>query len=312
MAHKNKAQLIRLIKTLNCANFDFFVHLDSEWKLSDDDVDDIKRCSERVYVINNRIHGELDQWSLPQITLNLIDEAVKVGKGGGGYNYYLLLSGQDYPIKSVEYINLFLEKNYPKPFIDVESYQTGNWVSTKFLLVRWMHKIEEIHKKYRSGIRRKIRVAPYVLAEYLERFFWGTPYERVEKYGFKLYGGSQWWILPDEVIQYINDIRLKKPKFIKEYMRTWTPDETFFQTMAMNSPLANEILIDNELFEVGDQRCMTYANFVAPGKTFRGHPHIIEEIDFDRIISKKQLFARKFDCEVDSKILDKIDDYFAM
>jgi|GEM_PF-5248031 len=137
----------------------------------------------------------------------------------------------------------------------------GNWVSTKFLLVRWMHKkIEEIHKKHQSGIRRKIRVAPYVLAEYLERLFWGTPYERVEKYGFKLYGGSQWWILPDEVIQYINDIRLKKPKFIKEYMRTWTLDETFFQTMAMNSPLANEILIDNELFEVGDQRCMTYAN----------------------------------------------------
>lgn len=309
MAHKNKTQLIRLIKTMSCDTFDFFIHLDSEWDLSADDIEDIQNCAERVYVIRNRIHGELDKWSLPQISLNLIDEALKNVEVN--YNYYLLLSGQDYPIKSVEQICSFLEKHYPKPFIDEEAYEFGNWVSTKFMLVRWTHKVEKIHKRYKPGIIRKIRVVPYVLAEYFERIFWGTPYKRIQKYGFELYGGSQWWILPDEVIKFINDVRLKQPQFVKEYMRTWTPDETFFQTMAMNSPLASEILTDNELFETGDQRCMTYGNFIAPGKQFCGHPHIIEEIDFDRIISKKQLFARKFDCEVDDKILDKIDGYFA-
>lgn len=221
----------------------------------------------------------------------------------------MLLSGQDYPIKSVDYIVNFLEKHYPKPFIDVDPYKEGNWVSTKFMLVRWSHRVEELHKKYKPGFLRKIRVAPIVIAELFEKIFYGTPYERVKKYGFDLYGGSQWWILPYEVIAYINEVRKDKPQFIREYMRTWTPDETFFQTMAMNSPLADQIMTKDELFEAGDQRCMTFANFIAPGKPFRGHPHIITESDFERIISKKQLFARKFDIEIDSDILDLIDRY---
>lgn len=43
---------------------------------------------------------------------------------------------------------------------------------------------------------------------------------------------------------------------------------------------------------------MTYVDFAASGKSLFGHFHIIDKIDFDRITSKKQLFARKFDCIV--------------
>lgn len=308
MAHKNKEQLKRLIRTLDCEEFDFFVHCDKKWTLSKEEIKEIENCGQNVTVIKKRIHGELDKWSLPQISLNLIDEALKREKDKGlEYHYFLLLSGQDYPIKSKKYILEFLENQYPKPLIDVQSYEEGNWVSKKFMLVRWINKIDEVHKKMKPSIWRKLRVAPYVIADKLEQFFMRSPYERLQKYKIDLYGGSAWWILPKQIIAYIRIQRQKNSGLIRELKRTWTPEETFFQIMAMNSPCANLVNVNDEIFDDG-QRCMTYANFITPTKGFRGHPHDITEEDFERIMAKKALFARKFNDKTDSKVLDMIDE----
>lgn len=311
MAHKNKEQVIRLIRALACEEFDFFVHPDIEWNLSAQDLKDIESCADNVHLASKRIHGELDHWSLPQITLNLIDDALaNESDNGVEYSYFLLLSGQDYPIKSKKYILNFLEKQYPKPLIHVEKYEREHWVQTKFMLVRWSHKVEDVHEKMKPGLLRKICVVPYVVAEFFEKHFYRTPYERVIKHGVNLYGGSQWWILPHGVIDYIKDKEEKDPKLIKEFKRTWTPDETFFQTMAMNSPYAKYYIDDDEIYDHGYRiiPSMTYPDFVTPTKGFIGHPHIITCDDFDRIMAKKALFARKFNVKTDAKVLDMIDE----
>ena len=307
MAHKNKEQLIRLIKSLACPDFDIFVHPDSHWKLSKKDLSDIENCAENVFICSKRLHGKLDDWSLIQIALNLIDEAMGTGKN---YSYFLLLSGQDYPIKSKEYILSFLKEHYPLPMIHCESYEDEYWVRSKFMLVRWMNKIENIHKSMKPGILRKLKVLPYVIAEKIESRFYGTPYDRLKKYKLKLYGGSAWWILPADVIHYINQVRKEQPRLIKEYGRTHTPEETFFQTMTMSSPYAERLINIPDIYDNkvrGDMPCMTYANFITPTKSFCGHPHIITAEDFDRIMAKKALFARKFDVNVDETVLDMID-----
>ena len=293
MAHKNKEQLIRLIKVLACPEFDIFVHPDSYWKLSKKDLFDIKTCAINVTVVKRMIHGELDKWSLVQIALNLIDEAMGTGKN---YSYFLLLSGQDYPVKSKEYILSFLKNYYPLPLIHCESYKDEYWVRSKFMLVRWIN---------------KIRVLPYVIAEKIEGALYGTPYDRLLKYKLNLYGGSAWWILPADVIEYIGKLRKEQPQLIKEYKRTHTPEETFFQTMAMNSPYANRLRNAPDIYdnaEHGDMPCPTYANFITPTKPFCGHPHIITTEDFNRIMAKKALFAGKFDADIDSNVLDMIDE----
>mgnify|MGYP003571258115 CR=1 FL=1 len=84
MAHKNKEQLIRLIKKISCPQIHVFVHLDKKWNLSKDDISEISDCAENVFICKKRIHGVLDRWSLPQISLNLIDEALKAEKKNGG------------------------------------------------------------------------------------------------------------------------------------------------------------------------------------------------------------------------------------
>ena len=43
MAHKNKEQLKRLIRSLDCDEFDFFVHCDKHWKLSKEELKEIEQ-----------------------------------------------------------------------------------------------------------------------------------------------------------------------------------------------------------------------------------------------------------------------------
>ena len=310
MAHKNKHQLIRLIKAVSTENIDIFVHLDKKWMLKKEEIAEIKNSSDNVFIVKKRIHGVLDRFSLPQIELNVIDAALAHERETGvKYGYFILLSGQDYPIKSKAYIQKFLDEQYPKPLIDYDPAVDGNWVWGKYQLTKWGNKIDEIQKRRKKGLIRSIEVGFCVIAYKTEKFFRGIPWDKLQKSGIKIYGGSQWWILPHGVIDYVKEQQKHNKKVIKELKRAWTPEENFFQTLALNSPYAAHIIENDPIFNTGkgNFKAMTYCNFITPTKPFRGHPHIIKVEDYERIMAKKALFARKFDDTIDSKVLDMIE-----
>ncbi len=308
MAHKNKKQLIRLIRAVSSDEIDIFVHLDRKWKLSREELAEIECSAPRVLLLKKRIHGVLDHFSLPQIEWNMIRAAVAHEKKTGiRYGYFVLLSGQDYPIKSQRYIQNFLDAQYPKPLIDYDPAVVGNWVWGKYQLTRWNNRIDEIRKNRKKGLLRSFLVALCLVAYRIEKFFCGVPWEKLQKSNFKIYGGSQWWILPHEVIDFVQLQFRKNKKVIRQLKRSWTPDETFFQTLAMNSEQAKLMMENDSIFDANSQKSMTYCNFITPTKGFRGHPHIITMEDYDRIMAKKALFARKFDQSKDREVLDKID-----
>lgn len=310
MAHKNKEQLIRLIRAVSTENIDVFVHLDKNWKLSKEDLSEISSCADRVFVIKKRIHGVLDHFSLPQIELNLIQAACEHETlGGEQYGYFLLLSGQDYPIKSKTYIQNFLDEQYPKPLCDHEPAEEGNWAWGKFQLSRWQNKMTEIQNRRKKGLLRSFLVASCLAAYYIEKFFCGIPWERLQKSNLKIWGGSQWWILPHGTIDFIRLQLKKNKKAIRQLKRAWTPEENFIQTLSMNAEEAKLILENDPIFDTGkgEFKAMTYCNFITPTKSFRGHPHIITVEDYDRIMAKKALFARKFDQSTNGDVMDMID-----
>ena len=311
MAHKNKEQLIRLIKKISCDKIHVFVHLDKKWELKKEDIYEIQNCASNVFLCKKRISGVLDSWSLPQIELNLIDTALKHEINSGiEYGYFILFSGQDYPIKSNEYILKFLEEQYPKPLIANDIAEEGNWVWGKYQLTKWSNKIDVIQKKHKKGFIRMLLVGFCIMAYKLEKAFFGIPWNKLQKSDIKIYGGSQWWILPHGVIDYVKYQQRHNKEVIKQLKRAWTPEENFFQTLAMNSPYTKYMVKDDCIFDrgKGEFESMTYCNFITPKKGFRGHPHIIEIEDFDRIMAKKALFARKFDINIDSTVLDKIEE----
>jgi hypothetical protein len=71
-------------------------------------------------------------------------------------------------------------------------------------------------------------------------------------------------------------------------------EEACFQTLMMNSPFADRVA----------GRDMTFAEWTP---TSGPHPKIIKSEDFDALIASPNLFARKFDSEIDSNVLDMLD-----
>ena len=73
---------------------------------------------------------------------------------------------------------------------------------------------------------------------------------------------------------------------------TWAVDEVFFQTILCNSPLRDTLVNDN-------------LRYIALNEGFRPVTYTIG--DADTLTSSGKFYARKFDSNVDSAILDYLD-----
>lgn len=304
IAHKNKEQLIRLIKILNDKDFDIYIHLDKKWKLSLEEINDIKFSSSNVKIINKRISGFLDTWSLCQITIELAKEAFKKNKN---YHYFLLLSGQDYPIKPIKDIKKYLKNVYPKPIIDCTPMTKENWIYSGFRWIRIHPYYRFVEKISKNKICRKVLLLPIYFIQVIITFILQSPYKRLSRENCSLYGGSAWWILPNEIIENCIKEVENNSKIVRAFKLKNTPEETFFQTMAMRSKYKE--MIDLNAPDEILQNCMTYAFFFDDEHEPTGHPYILNINNLEMLKNRKEFFARKFDEKIDSKILDQLDNY---
>ncbi|WBW96647.1 beta-1,6-N-acetylglucosaminyltransferase [Oceanirhabdus sp. W0125-5] len=111
-----------------------------------------------------------------------------------------------------------------------------------------------------------------------------------------LYGGSQWWGLTKECIKYIYDFVINNPDFVQYCKHLYVPDEIFFQTIVLNSHFKQTVVNTGLRYIDWDS--------VPHPKT---HPAILTKNYFPILNNSRTLFARKFDIDIDSQILDMID-----
>lgn len=263
-----------------------------------------------VYLTDSRLHGELDDRSLIDITMELLIKAKQVEKlENKKYQYFALLSGQDYLIKPITWIEGELERSYPEPFIDCTPYDRENWLYYKF---KKNHKVIAFNRWISNSLKKGVirsgfRICAMVFEAMLP-IVKKTAYHSLKREKIELYGGSAWWILPDIVIDYvISEISRKKSYIDTILNEVNTPEEVFFQIMAMRSSLKSMVKVNPS--NQREQNCKTWAYFSDKGKPFRGHPYIFTEGEFEKIRENECWIARKFDLLEDSKIFDMIDDY---
>ena len=77
-------------------------------------------------------------------------------------------------------------------------------------------------------------------------------------------------------------------------------DELFLQTVARNSEFAEKICNPNTMPDVPDIRYIDWE------RGSNNNPYIFRENDFEELKNAVGLFARKFDCQVDEKIVEKV------
>lgn len=284
ICHKNANQIIRLIDRIKTNNADIFLHIDPRMK-SDEFLylsghfDSVKG----IYLLPERLQGKLDDRSLVDITMSCINSARNIEREERKhYQYFLLLSGQDYPIKPVQWIEEQLIKTYPKPFIDCTQLSKSNWVAKKFnrnaTLIKYRNWVL-LHTD-KGGVQKIMQLIGVIARKGLY-YLRLTTAQRMKKQGTELYGGSAWWILPDDVIEYIWNEYENRGRITHILLNeSVTPEETFFQTMAKRSPFKDRIVCNEP--DAVYQNCKTFADFGKITKRpIANHPYVLTLNEFD-------------------------------
>ena len=309
MCHKNIEQVKMLVNRCLSENTRIIIHFDKRMQINKQELQDIQNLG--VYFTEERVCGELDTRSLVDISMAMVLRAKEIENLENiRFKYYLLLSGQDYPIKPISYINNELEKMYPTPFIDCTPYSNDNWIYHKFSRTK---ELLRFHNWVTNNIPKKSIMYPLrVFSRIVEkvgkkivRIFHITDYHKMHRAGIDLYGGSAWWILPDIAIDYI--CKEYNSTFSKKLLNTYTPEETYFQTMVMRSDVKDLVAVNPP--DMVAQNCKTWAYFEDIGKPFKGHPYIFTVDEYDKLTSSDRWFARKFDITVDSNIFGLLNSF---
>ncbi len=303
MCHKNLKQVQRLVQALSHPEVDIFIHIDS--KCTENYL--ITRLdSGNIYFVKDRISGYLDDRSLIDITLSMITLAKsEEEKKSKHYEYFMLFSGQDYPIRNISFIVDSLHDAYPTPFIDCNGGGKSNPViRSKFgkrsfvLKLRFYatHKLKWIPRFFiRAGIWM---ITKMLFALHLSDYYY------FEKHNIELYCGSAWWILPDIIIDFVLN-EMEQP-YVDRLLKADTPEETFFQILSKRSPL-------KELVRVKDQKekqaSKTWAYFHDVDKPMVKHPYTFTKNEYKKLIESDYWFGRKFDTNIDSEIMDMLDNF---
>lgn len=282
MAHKNPLQVRRLISRLNDGFSEFFIHIDQTVAIAPFEI--IKEISQVVQFVE-RADSKWGGFGFVQASLN----GLKAVRDSNKYfDRVFLLSGQDYPIKSNDYINDFLEKHAKSVFIDyfpIPDYQKwdgkdrgGLYRVDKFYFgLKWYELLQSrsinLLSTYLPFLRRKI------------------PNE------MKPFAGSAWWSVDLYTLNYILDYHKTHPEYRAFHQSTFVPDELFLQMIVGNSK--DEVLLKS--LENDNHRLIIWGNAAA------AHPNTLKANDFAAIQASEQLFARKFDEKTDAEILDLID-----
>lgn len=275
IAHKFDDTFKTLLKMIDYEYNDIFIHFDVKNK--DYDIHSAESIVKKSKVYHTKrtsvVWGKNTQILAELILLKM---ATKVGK----YQYYHLLSGQDLPIKTQEYIHKFL-KNKDREYVEIDEDK-----EVDAYRIRYFHIISE-----------KLSVRDNILRDKKLQ-------EWQEKVGIKrntdlvIRKGSNWFSITDECARYI----VKKELWIRwHFSFSICADELFLQTLLYNSKFKEKFNHD----DAGNKYSYNYRE-IDWVRCNGMNPHIYTKEDIDILNSSKALFARKFDCTVDNEIIETI------
>lgn len=301
LAHSNPAQVKRLIEKLNTDNVRFFIHIDANV-----DIEPFREQTSghsNVEFVVKRINVEWGAFSVLEAYL----ESLRFIYHSAPDSYVIHLSGQDYPIKSNQYIQTYIDQHCDNIFLDhfalPYSYWAGNGgldrifnhsyivgvrkrVSIKPLSLSWKN-IEAIF----SVMVHRPRIVPVCIYNFFRKR--KPPIECINHYG-----GEFWISMPMSVAIQILD-QIDKNKNIEKYYRlVGHADEVLLHTMLLNNKELASSVINN---------CLKHIDWSKKRNESPLTFTIEDKSDIENIVINMpdKLFARKFGS--DSEIIDYID-----
>jgi hypothetical protein len=288
-AYKNPVLLEKAIKTLSTEHCAFFVHIDQK-------VDIRQFCRIRgknIVFTDKRVMVYWGEFSGVEAILLLMRQALDKPQH---YDYFVLLSGSEYPLRSSRYIHAFLEQNNDSEFISLTKMPSPGKPVSRISTVR----IE--------STRPVSRLAWKILARLglAERDY------REQLGGLEPYSGITWWALSRRACEYVLRFTESNPQVEKFFRNTFSPEESFIHTVLGNSPFRQRVR-GNVLFEDwtppgGDPRNAVRGQL--PQNLSDHHVAFFraqEKVWLDDLYGRREaLFARKFS-DKNLDLMDQLD-----
>lgn len=213
--------------------------------------------------------------------LQLFEAACRVGE----HSYYHLISGVDLPLHTQDYIHEFCLNNQGKLFIEVTNPTEARRITNtqyNFLIKYQKNKNWLIKKIYRVVVELTLDIQHAL----------GI----VREDGKTWMHGSQWCSVTHD---FATNLVANKRLILNRFKRSNCPDEIYKSTIAYQPEFADRIYELHAEFD----------SMLRDIDWERGNPYVWRETDYDYLIHSHRLFARKFDENIDSRIIDLICDH---
>lgn len=213
IAHHKPHLLTELLSALDDIRNDIFLHIDLkakelDWNLS------VKKA--RLYIIPS-MSVNWGGYSQVECEYRLLKAALQEGR----HDYYHLLTGATYPIKSQDYINNYLEKHYGTEYVGFDEKKDYSF------RVKYKHLFCENGKI--SGIEGKVK---FKLRDYYIKFQRTIGVNKFKKFNLVCKKGCAYWSITQAFAQYVVDHELLVKKMLSYSI---SGDEIFVQTLLYNS-----------------------------------------------------------------------------
>lgn len=280
LVHKQPELMGRIVKVLASPTHFFYIHVDKK-------SGNIEAYRKEVRDIPNVFFME-DRESIYHCGISHLYALIRMFKEAASspndYDYYHVISGQDYPLRSNEQFDSFFEGT-DHSFMWIDQYQT------KLLNFKYHYWSRSYHPNNTSTrwakLYQKLHLAliPYLL-------FRRKP---IPNYT----GGWDWFSWNKKVLKYFLSEIERNPQIVERYNYTVCPTEHIFHTM-----------VNNVLEEMGIEATnpLRYISWRPHREISNNYlPFIFREEDYEYIIDSKAFFCRKVDQYESATLLDMID-----
>lgn len=223
------------------------------------------------------------------------------------FDWLVLLSGQDYPIRPVPEIEAFLSATEFDGFVKGSPVGTGlngdregfRRYFYRYYRVPWSSSLRPSTAEEQGPVVHAARQARDAQSFFSLKTAPAGVYVGVRRLRtpfsshFPCYRGSTWFTLSSRCVEAIDSFTKEHPSYVRAYRRTRSAAESFIITILLNDPR----------FKLSHDH-LRYIRF----RGHRPNPEVLTADDLDELLSSGKHFARKFDLDVDAEVLDMLDE----
>jgi Core-2/I-Branching enzyme len=234
--------------------------------------------------IEDAIDVEWGRWSHVELILSCLREA----RRRLDPEWTLILSGQDYPLRPMAEIEADLQRSKSDARLgavrEVEPRRPAN-DDEFYLRCRYRHyarpgAIPDLPRGLRPLIY--VREMPPLVG-----------IRRIAPAPIRFYSSADWLTLGRDALEAVLEATRDR-RLMRHFRRVAVPSESFFASVLLGDP---SLSIERDHRRV--------ARFSRPGGP---HPDTLTSSDLDSVVASGADFARKFDAQLDSEVLDRLDE----